>query len=183
MTQGSKTYPQIDHWVWGTETILWGFDPEHQYTFKVLAPKKGKEGCLSLQYHNEKSETWFQFKGLSWALVVVDESVCTRVLKPGDVQTIPKGAIHRLMGLSDDCQVLEPSTPDKHAADKSVQKDVIRLHCYLGREAAAPRTEDEKKIVQRAIDISNEAIKAVERGELPQEIDLKKLLDFGGTTL
>ena len=175
--------PHIDTWAWGTETIIWGFDPSHQYTFKILAPKKGKQGMLSLQYHHVKSESWFQLRGQSWALLVIDGKVCTRILKPGDIQNIPTGTIHRLMALTDDCQVIEPSTPDKHAADKSVPKDVVRLDCVLGRPISQPRNEEEAKIVSECVRVSNEAYQAVEKGFAPHELNSDKIMGISGFQL
>lgn len=179
----AKNALQVDTWVWGTETIIWGFDPAHQYTFKVLAPKRGRDGCLSLQYHHEKSESWLQYRGTSWALLVIDGEVCTRLLRPGSLQNIPTGTIHRLMGVTDDCMVLEPSTPDKHAADKSVPKDVVRLHCTLGREVSAPRNDVEKSIIDRAIEVTEEACRAIAQGQMPKEYNLDKLLGISGFEL
>lgn len=165
----------VDDWIWGSETIIWGFDPSHTYTFKVLAPKKGRQGCLSLQYHHEKSESWFQYTGIAWALLIIDNTVCTRLLRAGDIQNIPTGTIHRLMGVTDDCKVLEPSTPDKHAADKNVLKDVMRLHCVLGREVTAPRSSAEEALVQLAVQYTEEAIRAIESGSMPPEYNASKI--------
>lgn len=166
----------VDEWIWGKETLIWGANPKDQYTFKVLEPKVGKLGMLSLQYHHEKSETWFQLRGKAWALVVVGDQVCTRIMTPMDIQNLPCGTIHRLMGLTNDCQVLEPSTPDRHAADKTVVKDVIRLDCVLGREVSVPTDELQKKVVQQAKEISLKAISDIENGKLPEEINLDLLL-------
>ena len=173
----------IDEWVWGREKIVWGYDSSHKYTFKILEPKKGRPGCLSLQYHHQKSESWCVFKGIAWALVVVGDTVCVRVMRSGDIQNLPCGSIHRLMAVSDDLQVIEPSTPDAHAADKSAPKDVVRLHCVLGRECAAPRSAAEEKIVTRAIEITEEAIKAIESGNIPKEYHVEKLAELGAYTL
>lgn len=171
---------KTDRWVWGTERIIWGFDPSHRYTFKLIEPEKGRAGCMSLQYHHEKSETWVVWRGAIWGLVVVDGVVCTRVMRRGDVQNLPTGTIHRLMGISEDAQVLEPSTPDRHAADKSVPKDVVRLHCVLGREVVEPRNAEEARIVAECIRMTEEAISAIERGELPKEENLELLMEGGG---
>lgn len=173
----------VDEWVWGTETIIWGYDPAHQYTFKVLAPKKGRLGCLSLQYHHEKSESWFQYTGVAWALLIIGDTVCTRLLRAGDIQNIKTGVIHRLMGVTDDCKVLEPSTPDKHAADKSVAKDVVRLHCVQGREVSAPRHDREALLAARAVTITEEAIEAIENGQLPKEYSPELLVGHGSYRL
>lgn len=171
MTEHLKT----DEWVWGRETIVWGYDPSHRYTFKVLEPRRGREGCLSLQYHHEKSESWFLLRGIAWALIVSDGVVCTRVLKVGDIQNLPTGTIHRLMGISDDVQVLEPSTPDRHAADKSVKKDVVRLHCVLGRECDPPRDANERVLVEECVRITEDAIASIARGETPLEINRERI--------
>jgi len=159
----------VDRWVWGTETILWGFKPDHDYTLKVLEPLVGRPGCLSLQYHNRKTESWITWQGIAWGLLVIEDTVCTRIMRSGDIQAIDRGVIHRLMGLSPDCKVIEPSTPDHHAADKNQPKDVIRLHCVLGRDVIAPRDAAEAVIVAQAIKITEEAIACVEAGKLPPE--------------
>lgn len=171
--------PKKDTWVWGTETIVWGYSPEHKYTFKILEPKVGRPGCLSLQYHNQKSESWLQLRGQSWILVCIGNNVCTKILKPGDVQNLPTGVIHRLMAVTPDCQVAEPSTPDAHAADKSAVKDVIRLACVHGRECSEPRNLQEAELIKEAIRISEEAIAAIEAGRIPAEINSAKLGELG----
>jgi hypothetical protein len=179
-----KYYPkQIDQWVWGKETIIWGDKPDHKYTFKLLEPKVGRQGMLSLQSHHSKSESWFQLKGQSWALVITDEKVCTRILKPGDIQNLPTGTIHRLMGLTTDCQVLEPSTPDAHAADKSVAKDIIRYHCVLGRETITVEDQKLNSLIQQAISVSEKAILDIENGKMPEEINLAELMGDTGFRL
>lgn len=173
----------IDEWVWGKETIIWGFDSSHQYTFKVLEPKKGKEGMLSLQYHHQKSESWYQLRGSAWALLVIDSVICTRILTPGDIQNIPTGTIHRLMALTDDCQVLEPSTPDKHAADKSLPKDVVRLDCILGRPISEPRDQLEAKIVIDSKIISLKACEDIDNNKMPEELNTDLLIGKTGFKL
>ena len=169
----------VDVWPWGREQIIWGDEASHRYTLKILEPKKGRAGCLSLQKHDEKSETWVCYRGVAWTLVVVDGVVCTRIMRPGDIQTLDCGVIHRLMGVSDDVQVIEPSTPDAHAADKTAHKDVIRLHCMMGRECAEPRDEKEAEIVKRCIELSEEACECIERGETPQEHNAELLSGRG----
>jgi len=160
---------KIDEWIWGSEKILRGDQPEHEFTLKVLEPKKGRVGCLSLQHHNKKSEAWIVIRGLAWALVVVEDKVCTAVMKPGDYCAMDAHTIHRLMAVTDDLQIIEPSTPDEHARDKSVVKDVIRLHCVHGREVSKPKSLEEESIVKTCIDYSEEAIAAIEAGKMPPE--------------
>jgi mannose-6-phosphate isomerase-like protein (cupin superfamily) len=170
-----RTGLQVDEWVWGTEKIVWGFDPSHKYTFKIIEPRRGRSGCMSLQYHHAKSETWLVIRGIAWGLVVAEDQVCTRLMRPGDIQNLPTGYIHRLMGVTADVQVVEPSTPDAHAADKTVPKDVVRLHCVLGREVSLPRNTLEAKIIEECVRVTEEAITAIERNELPKEYNLEIL--------
>ncbi|MCB0333300.1 MAG: hypothetical protein KDD55_07360 [Bdellovibrionales bacterium] len=174
---------QIDEWAWGREQIIWGYDPSHEYTCKILEPKKGRQGCLSLQYHHKKSESWIVYRGVAWAVIALEGKVCTRVLRKGDIQNLPAGSIHRLMGLSDDLQVIEPSTPDAHAADKSVKKDVVRLHCVFGRECSEPRSEEEAALVKTCIEYTEEAIGCVERGNEPPEHNREWLNSRGAFSL
>lgn len=171
---------KVDEWVWGREQIIWGFAPTHRYTLKILEPKKGRIGCLSLQYHQDKSESWIVFQGTAWVLVVVEGKVCTRLMRPGDVQNVGAQSLHRLAAVTDDLKVIEPSTPDVHAADKSLPKDVVRLHCVHGRQCALPRDEVEADLIRESISVTEEALAAIERGEVPGERNLELLLRSGG---
>ena len=171
--------PKKDNWIWGSESILWGFEPKHRFTVKVLEPKAGRLGCLSLQYHKEKEETWIPIRGVAWALVVIDGVVCTRILRPGDVQNVKVGTLHRLMGVTDDVMILEPSTIDAHAVDKSAVKDVIRLHCTLGRQVSEPADPTQADIVKRCVEVTELAIDAIEKGQCPDQVNAEHLLDHG----
>jgi len=162
---------KVDQWIWGRELVIWGYDSSHKYTFKIEEPRKGRSGCLSLQYHNEKSETWLCIRGTVWALAVIDGKVCTWLMQPGDSLSLDTGIMHRMMGASDDVQVAEASTPDAHAADKNSPKDVVRLHCTMGREVSAPRNKEESDIVKKCVEYTEEAISFIERGEVPPEHD------------
>jgi mannose-6-phosphate isomerase-like protein (cupin superfamily) len=170
---------QIDQWPWGREKILWGYDLSHHYTYKVLEPKKGRAGCLSLQYHHQKSESWAIFRGVAWGMVVVQGTICTRIMRPGDLQNLPTGVMHTLTGITDDLMVLEASTPDRHAADKSVPKDVVRLHCFYGRPCVAPRDKAEAEVLARCLEIAEEALQKIDAGQLPPEYNLEFLRAHG----
>lgn len=172
--------PQIDEWVWGRETILWGAASTDQYTLKMLEPKVGRAGCLSLQYHDQKSESWVVWSGVVWALAIVDQQVSTRVMSRGDIQNLPTGTVHRLMSITSDAAVLEPSTPDRHAADKSAPKDVKRLHCVHGRPSDPPRSQSEAALVLEAIRVTEDAIQRVEGGNPPLELRPELMLKLGG---
>lgn len=170
---------KVDKWIWGDEVIVWGYDPAHKYTVKIVEPKKGRPGCLSLQYHREKSETWIVLRGCVWGLLIIDGTVCTRLMRPGDIQNVDTGIIHRLMGVGDDAQVLEPSTPDRHSADKNIAKDVVRLHCVFGREVSKPRDAAEAQLVAQAVTVTEAAIQAIEAGKLPLELNTELLRGRG----
>lgn len=165
-----------DIWIWGTEKIVWGFDDSHGFTFKLLEPKLGRAGCMSLQYHQEKSEVWLVLRGLVWSLFVFDGLVCTRILKAGDIQTIQPGTIHRLTGITADVRIAEPSTPDKHAANKSLKKDVIRLHCVHGREVTLPKSDAEQKVLKECIRVTEEALALIDMGKTPPEYRKEHIL-------
>ncbi len=171
--------PPEDEWVWGKETLLWGYESEHAYTLKLLKPKKGRDGCLSLQYHHQKSESWYVLHGRAWALIIQDGEVITRIMQTGDFQNLPTGTIHRLMGLSDDVVVLESSTPDAHAADKTAKKDVVRLHCVHGRECESFDDPEKQALVHKAIEVTETAISAINSGGCPAESSVNLLLGAG----
>ena len=163
----------VHSYIWGDEEILWGFDSSHKYTYKILKPKPGELGCLSLQRHEEKDETWLGISGLGWGILVdLDRRLIrTRLIKPNMHINIPAGTIHRLMGIDTSFAVAESSTLDEHAADKEKVKDVIRLDCIYGRECAKPRNLLEEKAVKLCINFTKRAIKSIEKGSLPKEIE------------
>lgn len=170
---------KIDCWPWGCEKIVWGFELSHKYTLKILEPKAGRAGCLSLQKHAEKSETWLVMRGSVWALAVAGGQVCTKILRPFDFLNLPAGTIHRLTALEEGVQVLEASTPDVHAADKSRPKDVVRLHCVHGRAVSPAANADEARIVEFCVQLTEKALWDLENGMLPAEEnagELKPLL-------
>lgn len=160
---------QIDKWPWGSETIIWGFKPEHAYTLKLIQPKVGRDGCLSLQAHRQKSETWVVLRGIAWGLAIYEGKVCTQILDVGAVQSNVPGVIHRLAAVSADLQLIEASSLDAHAADKSKPKDVIRYHCYQGRACERASDRITADLITRAIKLSDEAIDLIEQGKIPPQ--------------
>jgi len=162
---------KIDHWPWGDEKIIWGYMLSHKYTLKVLEPKLGRAGCLSLQKHRDKSESWVVLRGCAWVLVAVDGEVCSKLLRPFGVVNLPAGTLHRLAAVEEGTQVLEASTPDIHAADKTKLKDVIRLHCVHGRAVTEPGDTAERRVVERCIEVSEEALACIARGAPPPEVN------------
>lgn len=149
---------KVDKYVWGEEIILWGDLPEHDFTIKILKPKPGRQGCLSLQYHNKKSETWQVISGTGYALYVKDGVVRRDFIGPGKFINLPAKTIHRLVGVSENFSVLEYSTLDEHAKDSTKKKDVIRLHCVHGREVEKPKSKQQAQLIQRFIELTEEIL-------------------------
>ena len=156
---------------WGKEEILWGFDVSHKYTLKILCPKVGRGGCLSLQEHRYKDESWVVLSGKAWCLYVIEDTLYTRILKTGDNVNLPAGTIHRLMGLTEDCRILETSTLEGNAADEHIIKDTVRYACVYGRPCEKiPDTLPALKLaVKRSIVLTDEAIEDIEMGRSPWE--------------
>jgi mannose-6-phosphate isomerase-like protein (cupin superfamily) len=107
---------------WGYE--LWWARTD-RYVGKVLHVRRGES--LSLQYHRVKEETillqsgrlLFETRGEN------EKGDLRRIeMKPGDVQHIAPGTLHRMTGL-EDCDILEVSTPELD--------DVVRLEDRYGR--------------------------------------------------
>lgn len=93
----------------------WGYElhwvPEDApYMGKLLHINEGAR--LSLQIHDQKSESWFVIKGN--AAVIWEDSggnlIETR-LEPGVGYTTSVGQKHRLKGITD-CDIIEVSTPE-----------------------------------------------------------------------
>lgn len=96
----------------------WGyflkFTQNENSTVKILSVEKGKS--ISLQYHKNRTETWFVISGKLW----VRNGKLSRVLLPGQSIKIPREAIHKLEGMEQSL-VLEIS---KGIFDED---DIIRL--------------------------------------------------------
>jgi mannose-6-phosphate isomerase len=93
----------------------WGYElhwvPESApYMGKVLHINEGAR--LSLQIHDQKSESWFLMSGK--AAVIWENSkgeLVETVIESGKGYTTQVGQKHRLKGLTD-CDILEVSTPE-----------------------------------------------------------------------
>jgi len=88
------------------------------YALKRLTMRGGHQ--CSLQYHQQKTETIYVLSGALYVTL----TDTTRVLMPGDVLTIPAGAVHR-MRAEEDTVYLEVSTLHLD--------DVVRLEDIYGR--------------------------------------------------
>ena len=105
---------------WGRE--IW-FANLAGYVGKILEVKKGKR--LSLQYHEQKTETQYVYSGKIKLTVGTDQKSLKEVtLSAGDKWDILPYTIHRIEGL-EDSQVFEVST--------SQLEDVVRLADDFGR--------------------------------------------------
>jgi len=72
---------------------------------------------LSLQYHNNRAEFWKVVKGP----VKVQLGDDVKLLQTGETITIPKKAVHRLMGAGQEATILEISTGEFE------ESDIVRL--------------------------------------------------------
>ncbi|WP_228369230.1 phosphomannose isomerase type II C-terminal cupin domain [Candidatus Nitrososphaera gargensis] len=102
----------------------WGrferFTLNEQCTVKLVYVDGDKR--LSLQYHNNHSEFWKVVKGpVKVQVGRSKETLETKSLQTGDTITIPRKAIHRLIGAGTDAIILEISTGE---FDES---DIVRL--------------------------------------------------------
>jgi mannose-6-phosphate isomerase-like protein (cupin superfamily) len=113
--------PQFDTTEFSTDSYLkrvdkpWGYElhlvpPETPYMLKVIHISEGAR--LSLQVHDEKSESWTVVQGRA-AVIWENASgeLVTTELEPGVGYTTKVGQRHRLMGITD-CEVIEASTPE-----------------------------------------------------------------------
>jgi mannose-6-phosphate isomerase-like protein (cupin superfamily) len=95
----------------------WGYElhltpPDAPYTMKIIHVDEGKR--LSLQVHDEKTETWTVMTGRGGVLLEDAEGEMQLIeLKPGSGYTSQLGQKHRLVGLEGGCDFLEASTPER----------------------------------------------------------------------
>lgn len=91
---------------WGHELILVN---NEKYCGKILVFKKGCQ--FSLHYHLIKQETWYVQKG-EFLFTSIDTEIglnTTKILKVGDVVTIPIGMPHQLYARTEG-EIIEIST-------------------------------------------------------------------------
>jgi mannose-6-phosphate isomerase-like protein (cupin superfamily) len=105
---------------WGYE-LIWA--EAEDYVGKVLFVRAGQ--ALSLQYHEEKDESWFVQEGrASLELGLVGRALRTLEIVAGDAFRYRPGTVHRVTGI-EDTTILEVSTPHLD--------DVVRLDDRYGR--------------------------------------------------
>jgi mannose-6-phosphate isomerase len=110
---------------WGHE-LIWALTD--QYAGKVLFVKAG--ASLSLQFHNEKDESWYVQSGRA-RLELGDAGqgmLNEEVIGPGTALHYAPGTVHRVTAL-EDTTILEVSTPHLD--------DVVRLEDRYGREGTS----------------------------------------------
>jgi mannose-6-phosphate isomerase len=93
---------------WGWE-IIWA--ENDQYTGKFLHVRAGKR--LSLQYHDDKTETQCLLSGRALLVVeAADGSLREQGMEIGKGYTNRPYQIHRLVAI-EDCELVEVSTPER----------------------------------------------------------------------
>ena len=121
---------------WAVETLRvdkpWGYEliwaVTDIYVGKVLFVKAGES--LSLQYHEQKDESWLIQSGLAKIELgsVSDEKLAEEVVGPGAAFHYRPGTVHRITAV-EDTTILEVSTPHLD--------DVVRLADSYGREGTS----------------------------------------------
>ncbi len=105
---------------WGYE-LIWALADE--YVGKVLFVRAGQ--ALSLQYHEQKDESWLVQSGrASLELGEVGGELTATEIGEGDAFRYRPGTVHRVTAI-DDTAILEVSTPHLD--------DVVRLDDRYGR--------------------------------------------------
>jgi mannose-6-phosphate isomerase-like protein (cupin superfamily) len=113
--------PQRIEKPWGWE-LLWA--QSETYVGKLLFVRAGQ--ALSLQFHNEKDESWYVYEGRAVLEMGApgDATPSSEVVGPGAAFRIRPGTVHRVAAL-DDTLILEVSTPHLD--------DIVRLEDRYGR--------------------------------------------------
>ncbi len=110
---------------WGWELIWADTD---RYVGKILFVRSGH--ALSLQFHNEKDESWYLYEGR--AKIEMSEAGApftnAEVVRSGAAFRLRPGTVHRVRAL-EDTTMLEVSTPHLD--------DVVRLEDRYGREGTS----------------------------------------------
>lgn len=104
---------------------------ESKLSPKILMVAPGKR--LSWQYHNRRSEIWRCVEGdIAVAFSDTDEELHQRILKSGDIISLPKGKRHRLIGLNN-WGVVAEIWQHTNASQPSDEEDIVRVQDDFGR--------------------------------------------------
>jgi mannose-6-phosphate isomerase-like protein (cupin superfamily) len=111
---------KINKCPWGSFEVL-SEAPDHKVKRIVVEP----DGCLSLQFHNKRSEHWFVVAGVGIAIVDGKK----KYLHAGSSLDIPKKAKHRVQNSSGENLIfIEVQTGEYFGED-----DIERLEDKYGR--------------------------------------------------
>jgi len=134
MSIDSPNFGGLDQWTfeprrvekpWGYE-LIWAH--ADAYVGKILFVRAGQS--LSLQFHNEKDESWHVQSGRAELELgdVGQGALNQEVIGPGASFHFAPGTVHRVTAL-EDTTILEVSTPQLD--------DVVRLEDRYGREGTS----------------------------------------------
>ena len=134
MSIDSPNFEGLDHWrfeprrvekPWGYE-LIWAH--ADAYVGKILFVRAGQS--LSLQFHNEKDESWYVQSGRAELELgeVGQRALNHEVIAEGGSFHFVPGTVHRVTAL-EDTTILEVSTPHL--------EDVVRLEDRYGREGTS----------------------------------------------
>ena len=134
MSIDSPNFDSLDRWAfeprrvekpWGWE-LIWAH--ADAYVGKILFVRAGQS--LSLQFHNEKDESWYVESGRAeLELGDVGQAILNKeVILAGASFHFRPGTVHRVTAL-EDTTILEVSTPHLD--------DVVRLEDKYGREGTS----------------------------------------------
>jgi mannose-6-phosphate isomerase len=134
MSVDSPNLEGLDPWAFEPRRVdkPWGYEliwaQADTYVGKVLFVKAGES--LSLQFHNEKDESWLVYSGRAkLELGSVGEPMLRQeVIAEGAAFRFRPGTVHRVTAL-EDTTILEVSTPHLD--------DVVRLDDRYGREGTS----------------------------------------------
>ena len=134
MSLDSPNLGSLDRWAVGVKRVEkpWGYEliwaVTDAYCGKVLFVKAG--ASLSLQFHNEKDESWYVQSGR--AKLELGEAgqgaLDEEVIAAGAAFHYTPGTVHRVTAI-EDTTILEVSTPHLD--------DVVRLEDRYGREGTS----------------------------------------------
>ena len=105
---------------WGYELI---FAHTERYVGKLLHIEPGQ--ALSLQFHNQKDETFFVAQGEIELLVEENGEIVRHPLREGESYHVTPGTRHRMVAAPSGCELFEVSTPELD--------DVVRIEDRYGR--------------------------------------------------
>ena len=134
MSIDSPNFEGLDKWAFESRRVEkpWGWEliwaDADAYVGKILFVRAGQ--ALSLQFHNEKDESWYVQSGRAeLELGDVGQAVLkTEVIGAGATFRFRPGTVHRVTAL-EDTTIFEVSTPQLD--------DVVRLEDRYGREGTS----------------------------------------------